>query len=110
MKKIKLSEMKIDELKKFHKDINSGIYDVLSAKQSVNHKKVFRKHISINGKKGSNKMGKYYIMKKNKYIIILIIILLVGCGRKGDLLPPPTLNADTLNFANEGISHVFIQE
>ena len=41
MKKIKLSEMKIDELKKFHKDINSGIYDVLSAKQSVNHKKSF---------------------------------------------------------------------
>ena len=49
-------------------------------------------------------------MKKNKYIIILIIILLVGCGRKGDLLPPPSLNADTLNFANAGISHVFIQE
>ena len=38
---IELSEMKIDELKKFHKDINSGIYDVLSAKQSVNHKKSF---------------------------------------------------------------------
>tara|TARA_B100000941_G_scaffold246420_1_gene191218 strand:- start:388 stop:537 length:150 start_codon:yes stop_codon:yes gene_type:complete len=48
-------------------------------------------------------------MKKNKYIIILIIILLVGCGRKGDLLPPPSLKSDTLNFLNEGISDVFIQ-
>tara|TARA_B100000941_G_scaffold246421_1_gene191221 strand:- start:388 stop:537 length:150 start_codon:yes stop_codon:yes gene_type:complete len=49
-------------------------------------------------------------MKKNKYIISLIIILLVGCGRKGDLLPPPTLNENSLNFLNKGISHVFIQE
>tara|TARA_B100000242_G_scaffold5020_1_gene3092 strand:- start:1824 stop:1973 length:150 start_codon:yes stop_codon:yes gene_type:complete len=49
-------------------------------------------------------------MKKNKYIIIFIIIFLVGCGRKGDLLPPPSLNTNSLNFLNEGISHVFIQE
>ena len=49
-------------------------------------------------------------MKKNKYIIILIIILLFGCGRKGDLLPPPSSNTISLNFLSEGVNHVFIQE
>ncbi|MEC9382471.1 MAG: lipoprotein [Pseudomonadota bacterium] len=29
-------------------------------------------------------------MKKTNLIVILIIILLTSCGRKGDLLPPPS--------------------
>ena len=54
-KKIKLSEMKIDELKKFHNDINNGIYDVLSAKQSVNYKKSFGSTSPLMVKKASTK-------------------------------------------------------
>ena len=47
--------MKIDELKKFHNDINNGIYDVLSAKQSVNYKKSFGSTSPLMVKKASTK-------------------------------------------------------
>ena len=74
MKKIKLSEMKIDELKKFHKDINSGIYDVLSAKQSVNHKKSFGSTSPSMVKKAATKwVNKLHneINKRSKIPILL---------------------------------------
>jgi len=41
-------------------------------------------------------------MKKNSIIIIMFIILLSGCGRKGDLLPPPSSNISPVGIFLEG--------
>tara|TARA_B100000427_G_scaffold285649_1_gene259201 strand:+ start:2495 stop:2623 length:129 start_codon:yes stop_codon:yes gene_type:complete len=41
-------------------------------------------------------------MKKINFIALLLIILLVSCGRKGDLLPPPEVNSFSLQIFYKG--------
>jgi len=41
-------------------------------------------------------------MKKINFLALLLMVLLVSCGRKGDLLPPPEINSFPIQIFYKG--------